>query len=535
MAEVRSRSAASRTRLPDVLLLGILATHVVLAFLLFNPQPFTGGDNAHYMILAESIGTGQGYRDLHIVGAPLHAKYPPVYPATLAVVRSLGGGLLAFKTMSVAFTTASLAFLFFIGRRRLGRESALLVTGMAALNPVLLQYSHWVLSEAMFVLFLLVALWAIERRDGDWRWVGLAMAAAVLSYLTRTAGLTLLLALLVSFGWRRRWMHLGAAGLVTAAAVGAWSRWVATAVASGAQGYGADFLRINPYTSDQGLIGPGGLLVRVLLNAWEYAMTVLPGTLGGDIVGGGAFGVGARGIAALALIAGLLVLGSALVAWWRGIRHGRVPELFALFYTGLILVWPPLWTDERLLLPLLPVLLLLSAAGVSRAFVLVHRKAPGWALPLFASCLMLLTVPVSVQRISATGACRGEVWRGDELACYNPVWRNFVESARWVRDRTPADAVVVSRKPRLFYYFARRRTAPFPLLGKDGEKLAAFESAGADYVVVSATAPGSDVFLVPLILRNPDRFSPLYETGAEPFTAHVMRYVGEKGTDPLRP
>ena len=510
-------------------LLGILAMHVLLAFLLFNPQPFTGGDNAHYMILAESIGTGQGYRDLHVVGAPLHAKYPPLYPVALAGVRSLGGGLVAFKTLSVVSTTASLAFLFFVGRRRLGRNSALLVTGVAALNPVLLQYSHWVLSETMFVLFVLAALWAFEREDDDWRWVGLAIAAAVLSYLTRTAGLALLFALLVSLGWRRRWIQLGAAGLITAAAIGAWSRWVAMAVASGAQGYGADFLRVNPYAADQGLVGPGGLLGRMLVNALAYTMTVLPETLGGDVPGT------ASAVNAFASIAAMIVLATALLGWWRGIRHGRVLELFALFYTGLILVWPPLWTDERLLLPLLPVLLLLSVDGIAGAFALATRKPRAWVIPLFAASLMLLSLPANVQWVSATVACRGDFRRGDELACYNPLWRSFAESARWVRDQTPADAVVVSRKPRMFFFFARRQTAPFPLLGDDGEKLAAFESAGADYVVISATTPGSDVFLVPLILRNPDRFRPLFDTGADPFTAHVLRYVGQKESETLRP
>jgi len=528
VAEARSTLAASRSRFPDVWLVAILAAHAALALLLFNPQPFTGGDNAHYMILAESISTGQGYRDLHVVDAPLHAKYPPLYPLALSVVRSSGGGLVAFKALSIAFTTASLAFLFLFGTRRLGRKSALLVTGIAAVNPVLLEYSHWVLSEATFVLFVLVALWAIDREDQDWHWIGLALGAAVLAYLTRTAGLALLLALVLSLGWHRRWTRFGVAGLVTAAAVGAWWRWVANAVASGAVGYGTDFLRVNPYSADQGFVGPGGLLVRAGVNSWMYASSVLPKMLGGD--------TGVPGmVTTLATIAALVVLGSALLAWCRGIKRGRVPELFALFYAGLILVWPTLWTDGRFLLPLLPVLLVLAADGLGQAFAIADRKAPGWTLPVVAAAIMLLSVPINAQRVLVTGACRGERNRGDELACYNPMWRSFVESARWVREETAADAVVVSRKPRMFFYFARRQTAPFPLLGEDAEKLAAFESADADYVVISGSPPGSDIFLVPLILRNPDYFRPLYETGDEPFTAHVLQVVGQPDGEILRP
>ena len=77
----------------------------------------------------------------------------------------------------------------------------------------------------------------------------------------------------------------------------------------------------------------------------------------------------------------------------------------------------------------------------------------------------------------------------------------------------------------MFYHFSERRTAPFPLLATDAAKFEAFDRAGADYVVVSATIPASDEYVVPLILANPDRFERLFETGESPITAHVLRYL----------
>ncbi|MFB6239956.1 MAG: hypothetical protein ABEJ46_00005, partial [Gemmatimonadota bacterium] len=59
--------------------------HVLLGLLLYDPTLFTGGDNAGYMILADALRSGRGYLHLHLPDTPLHTKYPPGYPAALAV------------------------------------------------------------------------------------------------------------------------------------------------------------------------------------------------------------------------------------------------------------------------------------------------------------------------------------------------------------------------------------------------------------------------------------------------------------------
>ncbi|UCG88335.1 MAG: glycosyltransferase family 39 protein, partial [Gemmatimonadota bacterium] len=194
-AEERRTLHLTTAQMAWAVLAGLVAAHVILAILQFDPKPFVGGDNAGYMILAESIETGQGYRNIHLPGAPRHAHYPPFYPALLVVAKLFGGGLIAFKVMSLIFTSISLVFFFVLARARLGWEAGLAVAAPFALNPVLVYYSHWVLSEAPFVLLTLAALWASERMTESWRWFALALACGILAYLTRAAGLPALAAL----------------------------------------------------------------------------------------------------------------------------------------------------------------------------------------------------------------------------------------------------------------------------------------------------------------------------------------------------
>ena len=64
-----------------VLLLG-----VVIGWFARQPALTTGGDEATYVILSESLDQGQ-YRDEFVLGTPRHAKYPPGMPAWLLVLR----------------------------------------------------------------------------------------------------------------------------------------------------------------------------------------------------------------------------------------------------------------------------------------------------------------------------------------------------------------------------------------------------------------------------------------------------------------
>ena len=62
-----------------------LAGFVVLAWLQRVPSLTTANDDATYVLLARSLRDG-GFNSIHLVGAPIHTKYPPVFPVLLAAV-----------------------------------------------------------------------------------------------------------------------------------------------------------------------------------------------------------------------------------------------------------------------------------------------------------------------------------------------------------------------------------------------------------------------------------------------------------------
>jgi len=521
-----------------------VVVHVVLGALLYDPTLFTGGDNAGYMILGDALRSFRGYLDLHLPGAPLHTKYPPGYPAALAVV-GLMGGLQAYKLFSLACTAAAVWLLFRVGRRLFSARTALAATFLFAVNPVLLEYSHWVLSEAFFVAAVLLCVAAYagsEERaaagapvghaegggtEGDgptiaerilalppasWRF---GLGAAVLAFLIRTAGLPLLLAVLAYHALRREWRRLAIAGVVVFAAAGGWIAY--GQLAGGSEGYLTELLLRNPYDPSAGTVGLAGLAERGAVNLWTYVSAVLPGSLTGQRLQGEAAG-------GWTTLLGLAVAALALAGWLaRASERIGVPELFTFLYVGLIAVWPEVWTDRRFLLPVLPLLLLYATGAVDRA-------AERWELPgrgaLAAAAAGLLALPAlhsAGTRAPERVRCLQRYASGSP--CVPAPWASFLDAARWSRDNLPPEAIVVNRKPRIFFWISGHPGRVYRYTGEPELLIRDLEEAGADFVAVDQLSPTTPRYLVPAIEANPRRFEVVYQEGRPP--TYLLRFRPE--------
>lgn len=75
-------------------------------------------DGAGYAILAKALLSGQGYREIDRPGAPLHAHFPPGYPAALSSIWLITGPsvLTAHVFSTVCVVVATLAAWQWLGR-----------------------------------------------------------------------------------------------------------------------------------------------------------------------------------------------------------------------------------------------------------------------------------------------------------------------------------------------------------------------------------------------------------------------------------
>jgi len=497
----------------------VCGAHVVLGLLLFDPRPFLGGDNFWYMILGEGLRNGDGYRDFWLPTAPLHTRYPPVYPLLLAVIGWLSNSVIAFKALSLACTTTAVGFTYALARRRTGDAGlALAAALLVAVAPAIVEYSHWELSEAPFLVLVTISLYAFARDPGGrdlWVFAG-GSAAALAAYLTRSAGLPLLLAIAVALALGKHWRRLGWFAGAAALVMLGWWLYVRSAAAEGAAyaTYGQTFFDRDPYRPELGRVTILDLAGRVVDNLKVYALSAWPQTIGGRDVGRG-LGTG------FSLLLGGAVLAGAL----RRVRRPGVLELFAVAYVGVILLWPQAWSDQRFLVPLVPLAALYLTEAIDWA---LHgqtgRLRPAHGVIGICVAFALLA---NLRIVGPSLRCTRAVLGGEPYACYPSAFADFVEASKWIRDHTEPGAVVISRKPQILYWYGRRPGDLYPYTA-DADSLVRFlDARNTRYVVVDNMYGTTGRYLVPAIQQHANRFRLAHEQGNPP--TYVLQYVGAGG------
>jgi 4-amino-4-deoxy-L-arabinose transferase-like glycosyltransferase len=470
-------------RLTRHLLAVVVVLESVLVVGAFNPAPHTGGDNAGYVSLAHALLTTGAYTEAFDPAGPPHTKYPPVFPALLAALMALGARTwVALKSTAAVATVAAVAMSYLWAVRRVGPWPALCVALLFGASSAVVYYSHWVLSDPVFVALTMAALWALDREpapeaalggaDGAdglaGRWLAIGVAAAGLAYFTRSAGLPLVASLLGWLSWRRRWRPLALTGVAIGVPALAW--WVRGRGAPGS--YATEFWMVDPYQPALGTIGPLQLLPRALENLSGYVLGHGPGGI-----------VGVRG--PWVSLMGVVLVAAALYGWARAARDRVGPtEIFLPLYTGLILLWPPVWSGDRFALPLYPLVLLYGALALRD----LATKAPPLVGQVTAAAVVLaLALPASASWVRESGSartCARVVAAEGAFACYGPRVGAFVTAAEWAAGGLPDGAAVLTRKPRIFYALSGVPSRTFPFDSDPDALLAVADETGADYVLL---------------------------------------------------
>lgn len=552
--------SGGRQRTGILLLVGaLLILECVILLPAIAPGPHTGGDNAAYLSLAWSLLERGDLVELWDPAQPPHTKYPPVFPALLALAIAAGArSWFALKAIPAALAVLSVLLAFLWSRRRIGTPAAFAVAVLFGTSDTLLHAGSWILSEPLFLALTLGALLALDRGGargegkgmprlsgaGDGPGAGAAAGAGalpaegeaassgsgassgvrgavglpsapfprraehlriaaglglvLLALFTRSAGLPLLVAAAAA-QWvqgRRR----AAAGVL-----GAWvvlgGAWALRGIRGRAPGYVSEFLLLDPYRPEMGRVGVADFAARILENAVLYLTRILPASIGG-ITGS----VGA--------LVGLGITALAVVGWYRALRRGGggIPEFLVPLYLGLILIWPVVWSGDRFLLPLLPVLLTYAVEGLGRvplpAFLRARVRSPVALLgPVLLVGLGLPALQARADRIEGVDRCAAAIRLAGPWACGGAGWTEFEGAALWAAEALPEGAAVFTRKPRIFHLLSGGvPSRVWPLSSEAGVFFRAAEEGGISYLLVDRIDGLVDRYALPLVRDHPDRF-----------------------------
>lgn len=401
-------------------------------------------DDGVYVLLGRALADGEGFRYSGVPGAFLATKFPPLFPLALALIWSVAPEL---PENAVLLSAANLVFLavgsgtFVLYSRRIFRLPLPWVLGAAALvwlSPALWRVAMVPLSEPLFILLFLLALWAGGRLEqgGGWGSMAVFLLLAMAAFHTRTIGVVLIPGIsgaLALRGRRRDGTLVFLLGAILALPWILWSRWASS--------------RIPEPLLDT--LGPyGSWLAGEILRGPGHYLSFLPGNalhLAGRCVS-----LLLPGVAPPFLWIGLLLLPVLFLGLWTMGKRSLTAPLTVGGYALVLLLWP--FQDVRLMVPLLPLLALGTGTGF-RTLLCSGALPLGTRIPAVTVGMGWVVVFLAGSIVRLATGWPGEVYQVRSEA--------LVRAVQTVQEKTPPDAVVGA--PELWsgiHLFSGRRVSP---------------------------------------------------------------------------
>lgn len=163
-------------------------------------------DDGMYLMAAKALATGQGYRLIDVVGSPWFYKYPPLYPAVLAlgwlINPDFPHNIVWFKSLNILFSLIALG-LWGYYFRAVRKFSLWLSVGLVALigtNFRWIEVSIELMSEPLFMLLSTLTLILCHRFSQASeplraKHLTILVLLSVSAFYTRTMALPLIMAL----------------------------------------------------------------------------------------------------------------------------------------------------------------------------------------------------------------------------------------------------------------------------------------------------------------------------------------------------
>lgn len=494
-------------RYSNLILLALVFVSAILALLRFDSlQIGTSYDDAHYIILAESLASGQGYQLINFPRPQAERAFPPGFPLLLTPLTFLfPNNYSVLKLFSLILWLASIYLIYKLFSKRLSSPHLEILITLVTLNPLLIGTSVTVMSESAYLFFSLLALYIFdsvghaysvtnsENKMAGYKPALLILISILIFYtqLIRTIGIALFIAFVLYLLFTRRFRELIISMIVFLIGTIIQRFITGSLISTGYQSQvfnsaipekiGQVFSNIVGYYNEvisSSLIPIFGSRLDSILE--NYGLGFIPFTFN---------------IIILFLIAFGIFNTKPKLEWLH--------IYFVIYVCGILAFWNPNVgsVKARFLIPILPFLYFYFLNGIKffiEKFPQSNRVAITFAI--------LLSIPLLVRNIQDV---------------INPVKNQITDlsiGASWVAENSPIDSIVMVNEPVPAYPHVQRKTINFPKQNQD--LIRYINNQGIDYIIISPLlqSPRSldlDPFIknevLPVLESSPDLFIIVYE------------------------
>lgn len=428
----------------------ILGITVLFSLLLFDSRVSLSGDDSFYIIRASDF---------------IHSfKYPafqgPLYPMVLSVfVAIFGISLVPLKVLSLVFILGFM-YLFFISFRSRIPSSLLVISLLVmSINSFFLYYASQTYNEA-FYLFMQIVLISVFfhgfidneqsygfKQDIKRHFI-LAVSLLALA-LTKNVGYSAVIAVLGYFilcgQWKNVLYSVAAFGIVMIAFQGIkYMLWSDGGLQFSSQG--TSLMNKDYYNPQAGKEDFAGFVSRLIDNSNLYLSKHFISMIGLRKI------VPAMSVSSMVTILIYLLSIGSLVITFKKNRY--------LFFTGLItgafllvsfLILQTKWDQNRLIIPVLPLLVLMIFSLFYYVSGIKKYKLLQVVVPVLALLILFQSLAVTA------GAVKENHQTSGKYGGLTPDWKNYLKASEWAAKNLPPQAIVACRKPSISFVYGKGR------------------------------------------------------------------------------
>ncbi len=476
---------------------------LLLAILAYDPKPALGGDNIHYLLLARSLISFKGYKNLWHPKETLHTQYPFGFPLLIIPF------LLIFGEESLFLNF--LPLLFFIGSFFLAKKIfqksrwRFLLIALFFFSPLVIENSHVLLSEPPFIFFSLLTFYLIQNYEKrkDFKFFILSVFSALFTFFIRTIGIGLLLAIFLYLFIKKNYKFLIIALAIFFLTFISWE--IRNRKVAEKSSYLQQFLQKDPYQPELGNINFSGYLSRVLKNFYLYNFIVVPKI----------FYLNEFPPILWQIFIGTLTILLIIFAFLVFIKEKEPLKIlifyYFIFFSLIIFSWPEVWSSERFLFPFFIFFLYFILIGGEKFFIKYKLSFLAYLLLFFVFLFYLVR---NIQMIKENFPNTIRNFAGDRYAGYPIDWQNYFKALEWLRDNSEEKAIVISRKPEFTYFISKRKSLLYKFSSNPEEVLKKMLEDKGDYLLYDNFywTYTSQRYLLPVLKIYPQYFQLIYKT-----------------------
>jgi hypothetical protein len=427
---------------------------IIFGGFLFELKISTGGDDSHYIEMANDFIKGRSFPSWH----------GPLYPIFLSLPMLIFGvKVFALKMFSFVFILAHLVFFYLTFKRQVSPTILALVMLIISINSSILYFSSQTYSEAMYmflqslVIYLFAKNFLAFRNESQFNFKIQAFPWFVLGFfvflmsITRDIGIMVLVAIVfVLLTDKKLKASLVVMGSYIAFFI-PFKLYKSIVWHTGSQRPFSEILLKNFYSPADGYEDFTGMVVRIFENARLYFSKHFMIALGLH----DPFSVEKSW-----MVTGIVIF-LFLISLYFAFKKSKIMLFIAVYLlTAIAATFFALqqsWDQMRMIIIYVPMLLLILAWGVQQFSESRKLAFLSILLPLLLVFVFFKTMGHSVEKMKMNNKVLSKNLSGNMYYGFTPDWQNYLLMSKWVGENIPDTAVVASRKPSMSFIYSHGR------------------------------------------------------------------------------